>query len=391
MLRAMTTTEPLSGVDSYALVDLGALGRNLIALRRHVGGRSVLLPVKANAYGHGLVPIAQAALDNGWADWLGVATVSEGIALRRAGLRAPILKLSGAAPEQVADAVAHDLRLTIGDAPSAREAEAAAAAQHRTAAVHLKIDTGMRRIGVEPASAADLAELVERQPHLELEGVFTHLAVSDTPAQDAFTTRQLALFDEAVAAIEHRLGRRPRLVHAANSGATLGHPAAWGDLVRPGIASYGYYPDPSTPRTVALEPVLSLKSRLSFVKTVLAGETVSYGRTWTAPTATRIGTVPIGYGDGYSRVLSNRADVLVAGRRQPVVGRVCMDQLMVDLGPDSPLTTGDTVTLIGRDGDQAIGADWLGELWGTISYEVLCAIAARIPRLYNAPMELPEG
>ncbi|MDR1449819.1 MAG: alanine racemase, partial [Propionibacteriaceae bacterium] len=243
----------------------------------------------------------------------------------------------------------------------------------------------MRRIGAEPETAADLAAFIDRQPHLDLEGVFTHLAAADDPSENDFTTGQLASFDKAVAAVEQRLGHRPRLVHAANSGGVLAHRAAWHDLIRPGIAAYGYPPGPGVSGIVPLEPVLSLVSCLSFVKTVRAGQTVSYGRTWTADRDTRIGTVPIGYGDGYSRILSNRSDILVAGERRPVVGRVCMDQLLVDLGSDSALAAGQPVTLIGHDGAERIGADDLGALIGTISYEVLCAIAARVPRLYTGP------
>jgi alanine racemase len=368
--------------ETFARVDLGALGRNLAAIREAVG-RLVLLPVKANAYGHGLVPVARAVQEHGWADWLAVATVAEGVALRRAGLELPILKLSGAPPQQCEAAVAADLRLTITDHAGAAAAQAAAARLGAIAPVHLKVDTGMRRIGVAPDAAADLALAIDAQPNLELEGVFTHLAVSDDPAQDDFTAAQLERFAGAVDAIQDRLGRRIALVHAANSGAVLAHPAAWGDLVRPGILSYGYYPDPATPRTIAVEPVLSLVSHLSLTKPVAAGETVSYGRTWSAPADTVIGTIPVGYGDGYSRLLSNRAEVLIGGRRYPQVGRVCMDQMMADLGPGSALSAGDSVTLIGRDGGERIGADDLGAVIGTISYEILCAVAARVPRVYE--------
>jgi alanine racemase len=311
-----------------------------------------------------------------------VATVAEGVTLRAAGVTAPILKLSGAPPAEVAAAVAYGLTLTVSTPAEADAAEAAAAAQGRRVAVHLKVDTGMRRIGVEPAGAADLADHLARQPHLDLDGVFTHLAAADDPAADGFTAEQLTRFDEALAAVEARLGGPPRLVHAANSAGVLACPAAWRDLIRPGIAAYGYYPGPDTPRSVALEPVLTWVSHLSLVKAVRAGEAVSYGRTWAAAADTWIGTVPVGYGDGYARILSNRSDVLVAGTRRPVVGRVCMDQLMVDLGPDPAAAAGDPVILIGCDGTGLVDADELGTLAGTISYEVLCAVAERVPRVY---------
>ncbi|MDR1213178.1 MAG: alanine racemase [Propionibacteriaceae bacterium] len=370
--------------ETYALVDLELLGRNLRAISRHTRSKQVLLPVKANAYGHGLTEVATAVERNHWADWFGVATVSEAVALRQAGLTSPILKLSVAAPELLDQALAAQTRLTIVDRDSAAAAEAAADRAGQIAWVHLKVDSGMRRLGVEPKAAAELAAFVEAQPHLWLEGVFTHFAASDDPAQDDFTAGQWGRFQAATQAIQERLGRAVDLVHAANSGAVLAHPETWGDMVRPGILSYGYYPDPATPRTVEVEPVLSWVSRVSFVKTVPAGQTVSYGRTWAPARDTKVATVPVGYGDGYSRRLSGRASVLVGGERRPVVGRVCMDQLMVDLGPGSKIGVGQPVVLLGRVGGQRISADDLGQATGTISYEVLCAIAQRVPRVYQS-------
>jgi len=371
----------MSEPTTYASINLGALQRNLAAIRQHTG-RLVMLPVKANAYGHGLVPVAQAAIDGGWADWLGVATVSEGVALREAGVLAPILKLSGALPDETETAVANDLRLAITDRQGVESAQKAAVRTHHKACVHLKIDTGMHRIGVVPSQAADMAELIESQPDVELEGVFTHMAVADLPSQNEFTSMQLAVFREAVEAITERLGRRPALIHASNSAGVLAHPDSWWDMVRPGIISYGYYPDVTTPRSVAIEPVLSLVTHLTHVQTVPAFETVGYGRTWEASVDTRVGTFPVGYGDGYDRRLSNQTTVLIKGGRYPQVGRVCMDQSMVDLGPDSILDVGERVTLIGNDGPESISADDVAEILGTISYEVLCTIANRVPRLY---------
>jgi len=371
----------MSEPTTYALIDLGALQQNLAAIRDYTK-RLVLLPVKANAYGHGLVPVARAAIEHGWADWLGVATVSEGVALSEAGITAPILKLSGALPDETEDAIAHDIRLAITDRSGVESAQRAAVRTGHKARVHLKVDSGMHRIGVHPAEAADIAELIEQQPDVELEGVFTHLAVADVPAQDEFTAGQLSSFRGAVDAITARLGRRPALIHAANSAGVLAHPDAWWDMVRPGIMSYGYYPDAATPKTIPIKPVMTLVTHLTYVKTVPAGETVSYGRTWAPSADTRVGTFPVGYGDGYDRRLSNQVSVLVRGTRYPQVGRVCMDQSMVDLGPGSPIETGERVTLIGTDGDQSITADDLANLLGTISYEVLAGLAARVERVY---------
>jgi len=367
---------------TYAAVDLGALGRNLTAIRQRTKGL-ILLPVKANAYGHGLVGTAKAAIDHGWADWLGVATVSEGVGLREAGVTAPVLKLSGALPDETEDAVVHDIRLAITDRAGLESAQAAAARTHRRARVHLKIDTGMHRIGVRPHQAAELAELIEEAPDVELEGVFTHLAAADMPVQDEFTAMQLSRFREAVDAVTARLGRRPHIIHAANSAGVLAHPDSWWDMVRPGIMSYGYYPDPTTPKTVGIEPVLSLVTHITHVQTVPAGETVGYGRTWAPEADTLIGTFPVGYGDGYPRRLSSRVSVLIGGRRYQQVGRVCMDQSMADLGPASKIQVGARVTLIGTDGEERIDADDIASILGTISYEVLSVIADRVPRVYT--------
>jgi len=376
---------------TYAAIDLGALSRNLAAIRQRTG-RPILLPVKANAYGHGLVGVGKAAIDNGWADWLGVATVCEGVALREAGVNAPILKLSGALPDETEEAVAHDLRLAITDRQSVESARAAASRTGHTAKVHLTIDTGMHRIGVLPAEAAEVAALIESTPDVELDGVFTHLAVADVPAQDEFTQLQLSRFKESVDAITTRLGRRPGIVHAANSAGVLAHPDSWWDMVRPGIMSYGYYPDEMTPRTVSIEPVLSLVTHLTHVQAVPAGETIGYGRTWAPPVETQIGTFPVGYGDGYDRRLSSQVSVIIGGRRYPQVGRVCMDQSMVDLGPDSGIGVGERVTLIGSDGDSRITADEIAGIVGTISHEVLTGVAHRIPRVYvGLPQVEPAG
>lgn len=379
-----------------AQVHLDAIAANLRAVRAHVAPAHVLVAIKADGYGHRATPIATMIQDQGLAERLGVATVPEGIALRRSGITLPILKLSGVFPQEVPAAVGHGLDLTIPDEGTALVAQRAAAAAWRRVAVHLKVDTGMRRIGCEPADAPEIAAMIDRQcPNLHLEGIYTHLPVSDTPSQDEFTANQIAAFAAVREAVEARIGRR-LLAHAANSGGVLAHPSSWFDLVRPGIMVYGSYPDPDVPRTVPLRPALTWLSRVAFVKDVAAGETVGYGRTWTAPADTRIATVPVGYGDGYNRHLSNRGEVLIHGRRRPVVGRVCMDQLMVDVGDAvvadgqesadpaaDPVVVGDRVTLLGRDGAHEISAADMAAWLGTIPYEVTCAIAPRVTRLHD--------
>jgi len=240
----------------------------------------------------------------------------------------------------------------------------------------------MRRIGVEPAGAVALARLLRTLPGIALEGVMTHLPISDAPAGDSFTDAQLSLFHEVAAAVQAEVGHLP-YVHAANSGGICGHPESWGTLVRPGIMAYGSYPDHATPRTVPLRPALSLVSRVSYVKRISRGETVGYGRTWTATRDTCIATVPIGYADGYSRLLSNRGSMLVGGERHPIAGRVCMDQTMLDLGPDTSVRAGDEVVAIGRQGQEEITAWDVADLMDTIPYEVTCLLAPRVTRVYG--------
>lgn len=367
---------------THARVHLDNIISNLSAIKAHVGDRAVLLAIKANAYGHGAVPVAQAVERAGAADWLGVATVPEGIELRQAGIRLPILKLSQVFENELSEAIRARLVLTVIDEATVLSAERAAEAAGVTAEVHLKVDTGMRRIGVEPVRTPALARLAEDQPHLALTGIFTHLPASDDPAQDAFTANQLVAFERAVSEVTEVIGRPLPYIHAANSGAVLAHPASWGTMVRPGVMAYGHYPDPATPRTVALLPGLTLASRVSYIKRVRAGESVSYGRTWTAPRDTTIATVPIGYADGFSRLNSNRGHLLVNGRRYPIVGRVCMDQSMIDCGDDQ-VAVGDEVFAIGTQGSEQITATEVAQLMGTIPYEVTCLIAQRVTRLYD--------
>ncbi len=367
---------------THARVHLDHIVANLWAVRARVGDRAVLLAIKANAYGHGAVPVAQAVERARAADWFGVATVPEGIELRQAGIRLPILKLSQVFDDELADAVRAGLVLTVVDDATVVAAERVAAAQGVTAEVHVKVDTGMRRIGVEPDRAAALARLVEDQPHLALTGIFTHLPSSDEPAQDAFTASQFERFGRVVDEVTQAIGRRLPYIHAANSGGVLAHPGSWGTMVRPGVMAYGHYPDPATPRTVDLLPGLTLATRVSFVKRVRGGETVSYGRTWTATRDTTIATVPIGYGDGFSRLNSNRGHLLVNGRRYAIVGRVCMDQTMIDAGDDE-ISVGDEVVAIGAQGDEQITATEMAEVMGTIPYEVTCLITPRVQRLYD--------
>ncbi|HQL49090.1 MAG TPA: alanine racemase [Holophaga sp.] len=369
--------------QTHARVHLGNIRANLEAIRQRVGpDRKILMAVKANGYGHGSVEVARMIAATGAADWLGVATVPSGIRLREAGIGLPILKFSVTFPEEMPAALEQGLTLAVCDPDNADALEAAAGLVGSKASVHLKVDTGMGRIGVDPAEALDLARhLVRSCPNLSLDGVFTHLPVSDE-ADPGWTREQVARFRGLVDGIQDVVGRRI-LAHSSNSGAVLGHPEAWLDMVRPGIMAYGFYPDAGTPRTVDLLPGLSFQTRVSFLKKVAAGTSIGYGRTWVAPEATWIATIPAGYADGFNRLFSNRGRVLIDGRSYPIVGRVCMDQSMVNLGPETSVKVGDTVVLLGRSGEEEISAYEWAEKLGTITYEVTCQINGRVERVYD--------
>jgi alanine racemase len=316
-------------------------------------------------------------------DWLGVATVPEGLQLRQAGVGLPILKFSPAFPEEMESAVRSGLTLTVCELANVGALEQVCRAADHRAEVHLKVDTGMGRIGVTVADAPALAAHIERHcPHLRLEGIFTHLPASDD-ADPAYTRAQIERFKAVTDAIHAAIGRRVSLVHSANSGAVLGHPPGWLDMVRPGIMIYGYRPGPGTPATIPLKPGLSFLTRVSFIKRVAAGTSIGYGRTWFAPQETWIATIPAGYADGFNRLFSNRGRVLINGRSYPVVGRVCMDQSMVDLGPNTDVRVGDEVVLIGRSGDAEITCEEWAQMLNTITYEVTCQINARVQRVYE--------
>lgn len=369
--------------QTHVQIHLDHIRDNLAGIRSAVGSqRKILVAVKANAYGHGAVEVARLAERSG-IDWLGVATVPEGQQLRQAGIRLPILKLSPAFREELEAAVRDGLTLTVASRENADELQAVCRAIGQKAALHLKVDTGMGRVGATPEEAPALALYIEQNcPHLRLEGVFTHFPVSDE-ADPAYTRAQTGRFKACVAAIQAAIGRKPGLIHASNSGAVLAHPPAWLDLVRPGIMVYGFYPDPGTPRSIPLKPGLSFLTRISFLKKVAAGTTIGYGRTWTAPQDTWIATIPVGYADGFNRLFSNRGRVLIAGQSYPIVGRVCMDQSMVNLGPETNLTVGERVVLIGQSEAEQITCDEWAQTLGTITYEITCQINSRVERIYT--------
>ena len=367
------------------LVDLDAITHNLGAIRKRVGV-PVMGIVKAEAYGHGLVPVARHLQAQG-VDQLGVAFLEEGIALREAGITLPILVLGGIFGPQAADLIAHDLEVTVSSLDKLRQVEAAAGSLGRKAIVHLKVDTGMERIGVHSYSCAALIEAAVASQWCTIKGIYSHLACSDDPSSP-MTALQVERFAEACAHFE-RLGAPMPLRHLANSGGVLHFPETWLDMVRPGIVLYGVLPDPASQRSMDLRPALSLVSQVVYFKVVRTGNPVSYGATWAPAADTRVVTVPIGYGDGWPRALSSRGQVLVRGHRYPVVGRICMDQFMVDIGCDSAWNE-DEVVLVGTSGAEKITVEDVALAAGTIGYEILTGLNGRIPRAYRGGVS-PTG
>jgi len=369
---------PASERPTRILVDLDALTHNLRAIRAHVRV-PVMAIVKANAYGHGLVPVALHLQAQG-VEQLGVAFLEEAIALRQAGITVPILVLGGIFGPQAAQFIAHDLEITVSSLDKLRQVEAAAQALGRKATIHLKIDTGMERIGVHSYSCGPFIEAAVASRWCVVKGVYSHLACADDPASP-MTALQVERFAEACAHFE-RLGAPMPLRHLANSGGVLHFPGTWLDMVRPGIVVYGVLPDPLSQPTVDVRPALSLVSQVVYFKVVKAGRPVSYGATWTPAHDTRVVTVPIGYGDGWPRALSSCGEVLIRGRRHPIVGRICMDQFMVDIGQDSAWNE-DEVVLVGHQGSGSITVEAVAQAAGTIPYEILTGLNQRIPRLYR--------
>lgn len=364
---------------AWVEVDLGAIRQNVTTLKaRTAPGTLFMAVVKADGYGHGSVPVARAALEAG-ADRLGVATVTEASTLRQAGISAPLHLLSEP-PESAVDAI---LDLDVIPAIVTREFAGAlgraAARRGVTARYHLKIDTGMNRIGVKHEDAPEFAAMLSEFPGLALEGTFTHFATADVPGDWDFS-RQLQRFREALAGMKtERVD--PGIVHAANSPATILSSESHFHMVRCGISIYGLHPSRSTYAEIELAPAMAVKARATLVKRIGMGEGVSYGLTWHAGASAVIATLPLGYADGVHRVLSGRMDVLAGGRRLPQVGRVCMDQLMFDAGK-SAVARGDEIVLVGTQGDERITMDEVAQTADTINYEMASAFGMRLERVY---------
>lgn len=362
--------------STWVRIDLSAIERNLSYYLESTN-RQVMAVVKANAYGHGAVEVSDAAVRAG-ASWLAVARVEEALELREAGIEAPMLILGFTPPEQVESMIAAKVSLTVWDASQIEAIGDLAARVNQAATLHLKVDTGMSRLGVQVSRAGDLARAISSHPALTLEGIFTHYARADEVDAEA-TRAQLEGFKALVDSLEKQ-GLRPPLVHSANSAAGLAYPDTWFDLIRVGIAMYGLQPSPSRQLPGAFRPALRWASALTMIKTLPPGRGISYAHAYATTREERIGTVPVGYADGYRRVEGN--EVLVGGRKVPVVGRVTMDQIMLQLDAIPDAQVGDEVILLGVQEGVSITAEDIATRWETINYEVTSGIAQRVPRIY---------
>jgi len=381
----MTISEDNTALrPTWAEIDLDALAANLRVIRAQVGRDvKVMAAVKADAYGHGAVPCAR-RLEAEGVDWFGVALPEEGIELRAAGITRSILCLGGFWEGQQNVCLQQNLTPVVYRLDMIESLDRAAGDAGGVADVHVKIDTGMGRLGVRSEDVREFCEALSRFPNIRVDGLMTHLAAADDPAQADFTKDQLERFQQAIDLFRDR-GLTPSYVHAANSAATFAYPTARGNMVRPGGTLYGFVRDVLPPQfeTPRLRPVMSLRSRIMLLKTVGKGEKLGYGCTFQTTRESVIATVPIGYDDGYRRWLSNRGRVIVGGTFAPVVGRVSMDLTLIDVTDVPGVSLHDQVTLLGQDGELSISAEDLAELAGTISYEITCGISSRVPRIHS--------
>jgi alanine racemase len=372
----LASVNPREGNSNWLEIDGGAIVENVDHLLKLTGVR-LMAVVKANGYGHGITEVVRIATSAG-ATYCGVARVEEAFELRRAGIEAPILVLGYTPDQHLADAIGRNVTLTIFHPEQVETLTTAASAAGRPALVHVKVDTGMSRLGAQPAIAYQLLGRLTEAPEVEVEGIFTHFARADEP-DDPTTSLQERRFLDLLAEVE-AAGLRPPLVHAANSAAALTRPSTHFDMVRIGIALYGLEPSTKVPLPQGFQPALAWKAHLTHVQNYPVGTGVSYGHIYKTRGEERIGVVPVGYGDGYRRVDGNA--VLIHGQRVPVVGRVCMDQLMVQLDGVPQAKVGDEAVLLGYQGEEHIRAEEIASHWGTINYEMVCGLGARVPRVY---------
>jgi alanine racemase len=379
----MIAGQSRNGRPTWAEVDLDALAHNLGVMRKQVGPETkIMAAVKANAYGHGAVECAR-RLEAEGVDWFGVALPEEGMELRQSGISRPVLCLGGFWHGQESACLKYELTPVVDRLDETQALDRAARDAGIKANVHLKIDTGMGRLGVRSEKVSEFCQGLQALANIRVEGLMTHLAAADDPALAAFTTKQLKTFEQSVRQCREH-GIEPVYVHVANSAATFGLSPVRGNMVRPGGSLYGFVRDvfPANIAQPPLKPVMSLHSRIILLKSVGAGEKLGYGCTFETKRESLIGTIPIGYDDGFRRAFSNRGEMIVRGHLAPVVGRVSMDMTLIDVTDVPNVAIDDYVTLLGAEGEAVITAEDLGELAGTISYEITCGISNRVPRIY---------
>jgi alanine racemase len=368
------------GRPTIAEIDLKALAFNYRKIKRHIPkGVSILAVVKADAYGHGALPVSL-KLERLGVNYLGVAISAEGVALRKEGVKAPILILGGIFQKEEEEVIRYGLTPVIFETESLERLSKVAVRKRKNARVHLKVDTGLGRLGVPFDQFPVFLKDAKRIPGIEIEGILSHFSMTDK--EEAYSSSQWKKFQEALA-IAGDAGLKSLYLHMANSGILTAFPEYSGNMVRPGIMLYGSYPSPAIEKLVELRPVLTLKTRIHFLKSVSTGSRISYGGTFVTRRESLIATLPVGYADGYSTRLSNQGEVLIRGKRAPVVGRVCMDLIMVDVTGIPGVSKGDEAILIGRQGEERITADEIAKKIGSIPYEVLCLIGKRVPRVYR--------
>jgi alanine racemase len=366
---------------TYAEIFPDAIEHNLFRIKSKVTPAKIMAVVKANAYGHGIIEVAK-TMEKAGADYLGVGFLEEGINLRQNKIKAPILVLGGVLGYQIKKFIEHNLEITVSSIELAEQInKEVEKLRSNKAKIHLKIDTGMERIGVNWQNALQFVEKVALMKNVEVVGIYSHFATSDEKDK-SFALEQLERFNDVLSKVKS-LGVEIPLKHIANSGAILDIPESYFDMVRPGIILYGIYPSGETSESIKLKPAMKLKSKVVFLKEVPPNTSVSYGRKYFTKNKSRIVTIPIGYGDGYSRLLSNKADVIINEKKFPVVGTICMDQIMVNIGDNHNIKVGDEVIMIGKSGNEEITALELAEKMGTIPYEIVCGINTRVPRIYN--------
>jgi len=365
---------------AWVEIDLDRLKGNFRKVKEWVGpDLDVLVAVKADAYGHSSVAVSKALAEEG-ASMLGVASLEEAIEIQRGGAGVPVLILSPSSFLEIPEIVAEGFRSTVSNMEYARRLSVVARAANREMKVHVEVDTGMGRTGVSHSTAADFIRSVAGLEYVYVEGVFTHFASAEGPDR-TFAFEQLNRFNQALEELK-KSGLEIPLIHAANSASLLGLKESHFNMVRPGLIIYGIYPSKWVKRAIEVKPVMTFKARVAHLNRIHKGETVSYGRTWTAERDSTVAVVSVGYGDGYSRTLSNKGEVLIRGKRVSIVGLVCMDLTMVDVTDCPEVRIGDEAVLMGRSGQEGISASELADLSGTISYDVTCSVGPRVPRVF---------